>query len=245
MKFGSPIQIAKGIFQIRAIGARVTLLARDGEALLVDTGLKGSSGAIESALDEIDLSLDQIRRVVLTHYHPDHSGGLSELVAGRKMRVAVHRAEADIIAGGEPLPNPMQNKLLAKVTQPVMETLMGDPVPVDDRLDDGDVIPFATEVRVVHLPGHTAGSIALYLPSEKIIIVGDALQYKLAHKLSPPAPNVTQRPYEAMKSLAKLLKLNFDTICFSHYPPLREGSYAALRVLIEQRRYPLPSLGGG
>ena len=84
----------------------------------------------------------------------------------------------------------MQNKLLAKVTQPVMETLMGDPVPVDDRLDDGDVIPFATEVRVVHLPGHTAGSIALYLPSEKIIIVGDALQYKLAHKLSPPG---TQR----------------------------------------------------
>ena len=62
--------------------------------------------------------------VVLTHYHPDHSGGLPEMVMERNMRVAVHRSEADIIAGRELVPNPMQNKLLAKMTEPVMKTLM-------------------------------------------------------------------------------------------------------------------------
>ena len=244
MKFGSPIQVTEGVFQVRAIGARVTLLVRDGEALMIDAGFKGSPGVIEDALAEIGLSLDSIGRVVLTHYHPDHSAGLGELVAGRRIKVAVHGTEADIIEGSEPLPNPVQGKVLSKVTQPVMDSLMGDPVAVDDRLEDADVIPFPTEVRVVHLPGHTEGSIALYLPEERIVVVGDALQYKLSHRLSPPAPKVTQRPYQAMKSLAKLLRLDFDTICFSHYPPLRRGAYAALKALIEKGRYPVPTEGG-
>ena len=134
--------------------------------------------------------------------------------------------------------------MLSKVTQPVMDSLMCDPVPVDDRLEDADVIPFPDEVRVVHLPGHTEGSIALYVPSAKTVVVGDALQYKLSYKLSPPAPKVTQRPYQAMKSLAKLLRLDFDTICFGHYPPLRKGAHAALKALIEGRRYPVPTAGG-
>ena len=80
---------------------------------------------------------------------------------------------------------------------------LGSPVPVDDRLEDGDVIPFGTEVRVVHLPGHTEGSIALHLPNKGTIIVGDALQYKFARTLGPPALGVTQRPKEAMRSVEK------------------------------------------
>ena len=104
---------------------------------------------------------------------------------------------------------------------------------MDDELDDGDVIPFSTEVRVIHMPGHTMGSIALHVPSEGVIIVGDALQYRLSYKLSPPAPNVTQEPERAMRSLERLLELDFDTICFSHFPPLRKGAHRALRELVE------------
>ena len=111
---------------------------------------------------------------------------------------------------------------------------MGSPVPVDDRLEDGDVIPFGTEVRVVHLPGHTEGSIALHLPYKGTIIVGDALQYKFARTLGPPALGVTQRPKEAMRSVEKLLGLDFDTMCFSHFPPMRTEPREALRRLIQQ-----------
>ena len=185
-------------------------------------------------LETLGLRPEQIGRVVITHAHPDHSGGLGRLVAGRDIAVAVHRLEADIIAGTATPPSPLQNELMGKVTKPVVSRLMGSSVPVDDRLDDGDVIPFGTEVRVVHLPGHTEGSIGLHLPHKKAVIVGDALRYKFARRLSPPAPGVTQRPEEAMRSVKKLLDLDFDTICFSHSPPMRHEPGKALRRLVQQ-----------
>ena len=234
MIFGKPIRITHGVFQVRAIGARVTVLIEDGEVLLVDAGLRGSLGPITQGLEALDLSINQIGRVVVTHAHPDHSGGLGELVEGRAIAVAAHRLEADFVEGKVPAPSPLQNKLLAMVAKPMLARLVGKPVPVDDRLEDGDVLPFGTEVRAVHLPGHTPGSIALHLPQKRAIIVGDALQYKLAWRLSPPAVGVTQRPVEALRSLEKLLDLDFDTICFSHFPPMRKEPHRALRGLVQR-----------
>ena len=113
--------------------------------------------------------------------------------------------------------------------------MSGSPTRVDVELEDGDVIPFGFPVQVAHLPGHTAGSIALYLPDRRLVIVGDALQYKLSLKLNPPAPGVTEDPEQAMESLRKLLSLDFNTICFSHFSPMRSGARAALSSMLSQR----------
>ena len=234
MIFGKPIQVTDGVFQFRAIGSRVTVLVENDRVILVDTGLHGSLVPITSGLKDLGLSPHQINTVVITHAHPDHCGGLGELVAEREITVAAHLEEADIIAGTVTPPNPLRNELLAKMAEPVLPKLMGSLVPVDLHLEDGDLIPFGTEVRIVHLPGHTAGSIALHLPFKRVIIVGDALQYKFALKLSPPAQGVTQQPEEAMRSLVKLLDLDFDVICFSHFPPMRKNPRSALRRMIEQ-----------
>ena len=53
MKLGNPIRVAEGVFQIRAIGARVTVLTKGDEVLLVDAGMKGSSGLIIDSLESI------------------------------------------------------------------------------------------------------------------------------------------------------------------------------------------------
>ena len=234
MIFNKPIRVTDGVFQIRAVGARVTVLIDDGRVLLVDTGLQGSRRAIADGLKDLGLSLDQIDVVVITHAHPDHWGGLGEIVDGREIAVAAHRLDAEIIAGTETPPNPLKNELLAKMAEPVLPKLMGSLVPVEHRLEDGDVIPFGMDTRVVHLPGHTAGSIGLHLPSKRVVIVGDSLQYRFAWKLSPPSEGVTQHPEEAMRSLEKLLDLEFDSICFSHFPPMRKNARAALRKMIEE-----------
>ena len=234
MIFGKPIQVTHGVFQFRVLGARITVLIEDGRALLVDTGLQGSLLPITGGLKDLGLTLDHIDTVVITHAHPDHCGGLGELVEGTEIKVAAHRLDADIISGTVTPPNPLRNELLAKMAEPVLPKLMGDHVPVDLPLEDGDIIPFGAEVRVVHLPGHTVGSIALYLPTNRVIIVGDALQYRFSLKLSPPAEGVTQHPDEALRSLEKLLDLDFDIICFSHFPPMRKNPRVALRKMIEE-----------
>ena len=236
--FGKPIRITDGIFQLRAIGARVTVLAQQGEAILVDSGLPGSSHVISHGLSEYGYSMDRVSRIVITHAHPDHSGGLAEFVDKNCIEVAVHESEADIVEGAVPAPSPFRSPWLAFITSPFVSMLNGSPVPVQQRLKDGDLIPFPVEVRVVHLPGHTPGSIGLYLPEKKVVIVGDALQHKFGWRLYPPAPGVTSCPSTAMRSLEKLLTLNFNTICFGHFPPLRKEARGALHHLIERSSPP-------
>ena len=238
--FGRPVKIADGVFQIRALGARVTILVEDGDAILIDSGLPGSSRIVARGLRDCGIARDRISQVVITHAHPDHSGGLAELVAGTGATVAVHESEADIIEGATPAPNPLRSPFLAAVSHPAMSRLTGESVPVDRRLTDGDLLLFPTEVRVVHLPGHTPGSIGLHLPQRGVVIVGDALQFKFGWRLYPPAPGVTYCPEMAMRSLEKLLALDFHTICFSHFPPLRKSARDSLRRLVERhanRRY--------
>ena len=75
MKLGNPIRIAEGVFQLRALGARVTVLTANGEALLIDAGMKGSSPLILGGLQAMGLSLDAVKALVITHRHPDHAAG--------------------------------------------------------------------------------------------------------------------------------------------------------------------------
>ena len=232
--FLRPIRIADGLYQIRAIGARVTVLVDKDAVLLVDAGSLGSAGLIVRGLGALGLSAGHLERVVVTHAHPDHCGGLSGLIKGRAIAVAAHTLDADFIDGTATPPSPVQNVILGRLTHPVYNALMGRPVPVADRLEDGDLVDFGLEVRVVHLPGHTDGSIALYIPAKRAVIVGDTLQYRFARNLGPPARWVTRRPDMAIRSLEKLLNLDFDVICFSHFPPLREEPHKAIRRLIDQ-----------
>ena len=125
-----------------------------------------------------------------------------------------------MIGGEVSYPSPFKSPLLGVLARPVVWTLAGGPVKVDHLLRDGDLLPTAEQVQVIHTPGHTPGSICLYLESEKLLIVGDALQHA-GGVLSPPATHVTWDAGLAMQSLRKLAELDFETICFSHYPPLK------------------------
>ena len=125
------------------------------------------------------------------------------------------------------------NNLLEKVTQPLLSRLYGGPVEVDHILNDQDRLPVQEDITVIHTPGHTAGSICLYMASKGVLIVGDAMQYRL-RRLGPPAASVTASPQQALESLEKLLSLDFDTICFSHFPPLRSGARPALQKLLDK-----------
>ncbi len=241
MKLGSPITVAPNIFQIRALGARVTVIVSEGGFLLIDAGSRRSLPFIKGGLEALGLSLDDLAMIVVTHHHPDHAGGLAELVESKPVPVAAHHLDARIISGVEPKPDPHRNRLMAAVVAPVVKTLEGDIVPVNIELEDGDVIPFDVEAKVIHVPGHTPGSICLFLPDHKTIVVGDAMQYKFGRKLSPPARSVTQDPEMALRSLQRLLDLDFQTICFGHFPPILTGGRDAVVRLLRDEESALDS----
>ena len=233
MKLGNPIEVAPGLHQLRAFAARVTVVSVGKDALLIDAGGRGSAALIVSGLKALRLRPEQVSIIAITHHHPDHAGGLARVAEWTNARVAAHRLDAGIIGGVDHWPDPRKQGLVARVARSVVRALSSRPVTVDIRLEDGDVLPFEEEVRVIHTPGHTLGSISLFIPSKGAVVVGDALQYRM-RQLSPPAARFTADMRLAHQSLAKLLELDFDTICFSHFPSLTENAHRELELLVEQ-----------
>ncbi len=231
MNLLKPVRVASGVYQLRVLGARVTVLFTDEGVVLVDAGNRFSLGLISAGLRVLGTSLEDVGLIVITHHHPDHTGGLAKLVEATSAKVAAHRLEAGFLTGEEPTPNPFHHSLLATVTQPFLRLMYTHPVEVHYLLDGGAVLPLGENVSIVHTPGHSPGSICLYLESVKVLIVGDALQYRF-RRLSPPAWWVTGDYHQAVQSLKKLMAYDFRIICFSHFPALRLDARGALGRLI-------------
>lgn len=122
------------------------ILVRGGEAALVDTGVAGSSAAIEASLGEIGLGWDAVAHVVLTHHHGDHQGSLGEVIQRAPGAMAYAGTEDVAAISGAP-----------SVT----------------AVGDGDAV---LGLQIINTPGHTAGSISVLDPTAGVLVAGDALR---------------------------------------------------------------------
>lgn len=236
MKLGRPVHIAEGIWQVRALGSRVTAVESGDGLLLVDASSRGSLAPIRDGLASAGLPLDRVSLVAVTHHHPDHTGGLRELVDATGAPVAAHPADAGVVSGAVPAPNPFRRRYAARMSGPAVARLNGRACEVVYEMQDGAAVPGFDGVVAIHTPGHTPGSVCIYLPDRKALIVGDALQNRFGRRLSPPSSLFTEDAASAMRSLRRLLELEFETIVFSHFPPVRSGARDALSAMLEGRR---------
>jgi glyoxylase-like metal-dependent hydrolase (beta-lactamase superfamily II) len=140
----------------------------------------------------------------------------------------VHLAEAPHVESEGPLPNPFQHPLLAKICEPYLRRNDPGAARVDVILDDGDELPALGGMRIVHAPGHTAGSISLHFPNRGVLLVGDAMQFKFG-RLMLPSRLFTQDMAAAAESVKKLASLDFETLCFSHFRPILTGADQRVR----------------
>jgi glyoxylase-like metal-dependent hydrolase (beta-lactamase superfamily II) len=216
------VEVVEGLHAVRLIGANAFLID-DGELTLVDAGHRGSIRLLRGYLERIDRKLSDITRIVCTHGHPDHIGGVQEIAQVSGAQVLMHPADMerlhiklrDVFSG-----RPVPGAIIAYLTR----------APEASPLSDGDVIPALGGLRVVHTPGHTPGSICLYSEERRLVIVGDILQ-RARGQVTYPNYVFTDDMGLARRSIARLAELDIETILFSHYPALREGARDALRSL--------------
>lgn len=227
-----PFSVGPGIYQIKAIGTRVTVITSDNGPILVDTGHRGSGPIISTGLSAANLSFPDIELIVITHHHPDHTGALSDVSRRSGADIAAHETESDFLSQTQRPPNPFAYRIMSAVTNPLVGYFYGRPVVVDHKLSDRDRLPIDHNVRVVHTPGHTEGSITLLSEEHGWLMVGDALQHRFG-RLRGPARYVTLDYSEARASIKKLLQYDFESIWFSHFPPIRSGARQRLARLVD------------
>jgi hydroxyacylglutathione hydrolase len=127
-----------------------------GEGLVIDPG--GNDAIISRAID--DSGLD-IKLIVLTHGHSDHIAALYEIQEKTGAEVAIHIADADFLEGR------------GSYSSQFGISYKTPPSP-DKLLRDGDITGVTGfSLKVVHTPGHTPGSISLYMTGK--IFTGDTL----------------------------------------------------------------------
>ncbi|GAA0629206.1 MBL fold metallo-hydrolase [Sporichthya brevicatena] len=195
---------------------------------LIDTGPVGSTDAILDALARRGRDPGELTRIVLTHFHDDHVGSAAELRARTGAQVVAHVADAPVIRGEQAGPPPnftdWERELHAQVAA---DLAAAPPVPVDLDVHDGDVLPFGGGARVLAVPGHTDGSIALHLPGQGVLFTGDVI----AEHQGAVIPGVFnldgERVLDAFRALAQL---DVDVACFGHGRPVLGGAGSTLRL---------------
>jgi glyoxylase-like metal-dependent hydrolase (beta-lactamase superfamily II) len=149
-----PEQIASGVYRVDAgpySNAISVLLIADEEGwALVDTGSRASPFRIQEALASLEVGPDELKRIYLTHHHPDHIGGLPAVLWwATQAQVVAPYLEAPIISGEHP-PDIPPSKLGAFIARRQQFSAQK----VDRVVHEGDTF---AGFRVIATPGHTLG----------------------------------------------------------------------------------------
>jgi len=147
----------------------VYLIYGDG-ITVIDTGFNGTEKLITDYIRSTGRDPSEIRLIILTHAHPDHTGSAHALRDLTGCTIAAHPLDAP----GIEHPDPM----LLKPPAPGIQPMVSGGVPVGRLLEEGAVIDCGNGLAldVLSTPGHTPGSISLFLGKELALFTGDTVQ---------------------------------------------------------------------
>lgn len=228
MAKSATVQLAPGVWRIPLIGDYVNgfmLQDGDGQVTLIDMGIASSGRLVLAALSSIGSGPSDVTRLLLTHCHPDHAGGAARVSRETGLPVDIHAQDAEYVRSGtQPDSDPATRlgRLMSRLPNPKTEKLT-----VGEELTDGQLLPLAGGIRVVHTPGHSPGH-ASYLHEESgVLITGDAIFNVLGMRwpLRALCSNFTMTKQTAHR----LADLEYSTAAFTHGPEIRDNGREAIR----------------
>ena len=231
------MEILPGIHRIESdLGARFMcqyLLVGEDRTVLVDTGLaETQEEVIIPYLEEIDLSLEDIDEVLISHADVDHCGGNRALKerhpslwfsCGEPDRLYIESNQvmlAEIYRWSEPYgfgPDEESKEWMRKE--------LGGDSPIEAGLRGGETMRLGPDrrIEILHLPGHTPGHLGIWDPKNGAAIIIDAaletgIYDREGNRLIPP------RYFDAPRyqnTIRKLLTLRPEHLLTAHYPPMQ------------------------
>lgn len=229
-------RIADHVYGILTKAAYVNfyLIANDDSLTVVDMALSAADvDKLEAGLKTRGWTLDNVQRILITHAHMDHVGGLAELQKRcPDAQTYAHQRSAPVIRGEEALTfaDPSTLRGFARFMHRFLRGV-DEPSRVDKELQDGDALDEVLPgLQVVHLPGHSFGHSGFWWPEKRVLIGGDVMMnypWGLRMPLRAPSPDWE----ECKRSIHKVAEMNVDVLCLGHGQPILSGADGKIKQL--------------
>jgi glyoxylase-like metal-dependent hydrolase (beta-lactamase superfamily II) len=224
--------VVPGVHRLNLGIVNAYLLDAEDGLTLIDTGMALTRPLLLRGIAAAGRRVADIRRILVTHAHPDHTGALAYLKRASGARVYMHPDDAELVRRGHalrpglrPPPHPVYRVVVPLAMWAVPRRV--EPAETDQLVRDGERLDVAGGMRVVGFPGHSAGQVSyLWERHGGVLFAGDVA----ANQLGRLDVAIVYEDYpQGLRDIARLASLDFDTACFGHGPPIVGGAAAAVR----------------
>lgn len=212
----TPKQIVPHVYAIPLGMVNAFLIDADG-LILIDTGIPGSADKILQAVGELGKQPSDIRHILATHCHADHTGGLAALKAATGAPAYMHPADAAMVRRGESMrPAQPAPGLIFKIVVGLFMrggSTRVEAAEIEYEVQDGQELDLAGGLKAIHAPGHCAGQLTFLWPQHGgVLFAADAASNMFGLGWSI----IYEDLEEGKRSLARLAALDFEVACFGH-----------------------------
>lgn len=206
--------VSEGIYILvsRSFDSNIGLIDGGSRRALIDTGTGVYHSFLQESLSKLGISVDSITDILLTHSHVDHIGGVSSILHHGSPTIHLHKAEADLINSGD-MSLTLADTFGAEIPRIRIEGILEE----DSTLDIGEI-----SLKVLHTPGHSAGSVCFHLEDDGIVFTGDTM---FSGGSFGRVDFPTGSPEKLVASLKRLSELHSFTIALpGHMEPVRTNA---------------------
>jgi len=198
------------VVQIRSLLVQHYLIVHHDTIDLIDAGFLGGISQIKKALTELGKDLCDIRSIILTHGHLDHTLNVAKLQKISGCQVFTHQRERAHVEGRHHYRGLTR---LCGWLEAIGRLLFRFQAPkITQYFHDGDQI---MGLKVIALPGHTDGHCGFLLEKEKLLIAGDLLASHFGKNAIPPRI-LNDDHAEAKQSIRKAAAMDLNGVLLNH-----------------------------
>jgi len=201
------------LYAIRGWIGWVHLLVETCAVTLVDAGFIGDERRVKQAIRSLGFRAADLKTILLTHGHLDHTLNATALQKWSGATLYAPAGDELHVKGRYPYCGPA--RVCGWLETTGRAVLRYQPPTVGVWVRDGDELPCWGGLRVMALPGHTAGHVGFYSTSKRIFFVGDAFAASWRIALPPAILNTNTTAVRA--SFLKLAALDGLTLVPAHY----------------------------
>ncbi len=230
-------------------GNNTVYLLDSGDGIgLIDTGIATTQtrADLQEGLVDAGYSFDSIDTIVLTHWHPDHSGLAGEIQQASGATVYVHEADTELARGDQDaldayaalqrdrferwgIPEGKLTEILDFLSS--WEHVRGAPAEVH-TVSDGDRIQIGdTSLTVRHAPGHTDGSALLELDNDDVAFVGDTVLPVYTPNIGGADARVERPLATYLETLTSIASAGYDRLLPGHRSAIEHPAARAVEII--------------